>query len=231
MIIPTRLKLEQLADEKYRQFSSALSPDTTDILGVRLPELRKIAKSIAKQEEEWRSYIYSNDIIYHEEIMLQGMIIGYIRMGWKEKEPLIRAFIPKISSWGICDTFCSGLKFKSNERDEVYKFIQPCLFSNRAYEIRFAVVMLLCYFVESSYAKDAFSAFDTIKHEDYYVKMAIAWAISYYYRALPQGTMVYLKDNKLENWTYNKALQKIVESRVIDEDTKDIIRSMRRKSK
>lgn len=228
MIITTRHKLEQIADEKYKQFSLTLAPGTTNILGVRVPELRNIAKEIVK--DNWEIYLNADDIIYHEELMLQGMIIGYLQKTWKEKEELIRSFIPKIDNWAVCDTFCSGLKFKEKERKSVYEFIIPYLYSDKTYEIRFGIVMMLGYFVKSEFINDAFTAFDNIKNDDYYVRMAVAWAISYFFIKFPDETMLYLKDNKLDNWTYNKAIQKTIESRRVDDDTKNTLRGMRRKS-
>lgn len=228
MIIITRHKLEQIADEKYKQFSLTLALGTTNILGVRVPELRKIAKEIVK--DNWEIYLNADDVIYHEELMLQGMIIGYLQKTWKEKEELIRSFIPKIDNWAVCDTFCSGLKFKEKERKSVYEFIIPYLYSDKSYEIRFGIVMMLGYFVKSEFINDAFTAFDKIKNDDYYVRMAVAWAISYFFIKFPDETMLYLKDNKLDNWTYNKAIQKIIESRRVDDDTKNTLKVMRRKS-
>lgn len=100
--------------------------------------------------------------------------------------------------------------------------------SNEAYEIRFGVVMLLFHFVEEKYVERAFNAFDRIKHEDYYVKMAVAWAVSIYYRNLPEFGVFYLKNNKLDDWTFNKALQKITESLAVENIAKAEIRSMKR---
>ena len=88
--------------------------------------------------------------------------------------------------------------------------------------------MLLDYFVEEAYLKGALSAFDAIKHEGYYVRMAVAWAISIYYVKFPIQVMEYLKENELDNWTYNKALQKITESLQVDKAAKEYIRSLRR---
>jgi len=47
----------------------------------------------------------------------------------------------------------------------------------------------------------------------------------------PGKTMKFLRDNNLDDWTYNKALQKIVESYRVDDNTKTIIRAMKRRVK
>lgn len=224
-----RKELESLAEEKYRIFSSSLIPNIDNVLGVRLPKLRKIAKRLVKTDSE--KYLSNEKPIYFEEVMLQGMIIGYLESTWIDKERFISQFIPRINNWSVCDSFCSGLKFQESEKDDVWKFVCSYLGSEKTYDIRFAVVMLLFYFPEEKYAKQAFNAFDKIRQEDYYVRMAVAWAVSIYYRELPETTMRYLHHNKLDDWTYNKALQKITESLTIDAETKKRIRSMKRKTR
>jgi 3-methyladenine DNA glycosylase AlkD len=88
---------------------------------------------------------------------------------------------------------------------------------------------MLLYYLQPEYAPQAFWHFDRIKHEGYYVKMAIAWVLSMYYVNLPEITLEYLKNNELDDFTYNKTLQKIVESLKVDQQTKSMIRSMKRK--
>jgi 3-methyladenine DNA glycosylase AlkD len=223
-----RKELESTADEKYRLFSSKLVPNINNMLGVRLPALRKIAKRLAN--DGYKEYLAATGLVYFEETMLQGMIIGYLNMEWKNKVEYITRFIPKIDNWSVCDSFCAGLKFDENSSDDIWKFLQPYLKSKRAYEIRFAVVMLLFHFVNEKYTKRAFSAFNRIKHDNYYVKMAVAWAVSVYFRDLPEASLHYLKNNKLDDWTHNKAIQKITELSAVGDEAKNVIRSMKRKN-
>ncbi len=220
-----REQLIELADEKYRSFTAALTPGKENILGVRLPLLRKMAKQIVGGD--WRSYLMEAKDDSMEETLLQGMVIGYCGAEPKEVLELARAFIPKIDCWPVCDSFCGGLKFTKTNKELVWEFLQPYLSSNREYEIRFGVVMLL-YYLQPEYAPLAFAHFDRIKHEGYYVKMAVAWVLSMYYISLPEVTMSYLMDNRLDKFTYNKTLQKITESLKVDKETKDLIKGMKR---
>lgn len=222
-----REQLNELAEEKYRKFTSSLTPGKDNILGVRLPLLRKLAMKLAKGD--WQTYLKEASDDTMEEVMLQGMVIGYLKEDIEVVLALAKDFIPKIDCWPVCDSFCGGLKITADHKERVWNFIQPYLASNQEYKIRFGVVMLLNYFVSEEYAKKAFEHFDRIHHEGYYVKMAVAWAISIYYTVLPEVTMDYLKNNQLDKFTYNKALQKITESLRVDTATKEIIRSMKRK--
>ena len=133
-----RAELLALVDEKYRKFSSGLTPGTNNILGVRLPALRKIGKRIAKAD--WRSYLETAQVDSFEETLLQGMVIGYADVELPERLMLIKDFIPKIDNWSICDSFCTGLKFTKKHKEEVWLFLQPYLKSKEVYEIRFGVV-------------------------------------------------------------------------------------------
>ena len=222
-----RKELEIIAEENYRIFAAKLIPNIDNLLGVRLPKLRKIAKKIVQLDYEY--YLTMNNHLYFEEVMLQGMIIGEIKLPWTERSRYVKQFISKINNWSVCDSFCCGLKFEVSEKELVWQFLQPYFASDKPYDIRFAVVMLLFYFVDDEYAQKAFTLFDQIKNDDYYVKMAVAWAISIYFRELPTLTMSYLQKNQLDDWIYNKALQKITESLKVDSSTKIIIRSMKRK--
>ena len=220
-------QLLELADEEYQQFSSALIPNISHVLGVRLPELRKLAKKIAR--EDWKAYIQQAESEYFEEIMLQGMVIGYVKTDIDEILRYVADFVPKIDNWSVCDSFCTGLKFTKTNMKKVWDFLQPYLVSTEEYEIRFGVVMLLDFYLEEAYLTQVLLLLDNIKHEGYYAKMAVAWAISICYVKFPLPTMTYLKDNSLDDFTFNKALQKITESYRVDLETKKGIRSMKRK--
>ena len=110
----------------------------------------------------------------------------------------------------------------------MWKFLQNYLKSQKEFYLRFSIVMMLDYFITEEYIDEVLIKLDTIKNDAYYVKMAVAWAISICYIKFPKKTLKYLKQNNLDDWTYNKAIQKTIESYRIDKDTKDILRKMKR---
>ena len=112
-------------------------------------------------------------------------------------------------------------------KETVWQFIQPYLKSKEEYEIRFGIVMLFHY-VDEDHIDSLLEYADLFTHEAYYARMAMAWMISICFIKFPDKTMKYLKRSKLDNWTYNKSLQKIIESLRVDKETKGIIRSMKR---
>jgi 3-methyladenine DNA glycosylase AlkD len=222
-----RKQLFESVDTNYQKFAASLIPNVDNVLGVRLPELRKIAKETAKKD--WRTYLEENEDEYFEETMLQGMIIGYADAEVENKLYYVAAFVPKINNWSVCDSFCSSLKFTKNNKERVWKFIQPYLVSEREYEVRFGVVMLLNFYVEEDYVESVLNHLDQINHEGFYAKMAVAWAVSICYIKFPDSTGEFLKNNTLDDFTYNKSLQKITESTRVSKETKMSIREMKRR--
>lgn len=222
-----REQIFELADEEYKKFQSKLCPYNDNIIGVRLPKLRNLAKEIAKGD--WQEYMKIAQSKYFEEVMLQGMIIGYVKADIEVVLSYIKDFVPKIDNWSVCDSFCIGLKFARKNKELVWDFLQAYHNSKNEFEMRFCIVMLLNFYIDEEYIDKIFQLLDGVKHEGYYVKMAVAWGISICYVNFPEKTIAYLNNNTLDKFTYNKSLQKITESLRVDKDTKILIRSMKRK--
>lgn len=221
-----RDKLFELSDDKFKTFHSRLCPNTDNIIGVRLPLLRQLAKEIAKGD--WRNFLSNSKEEYYEEILINGLVIAYAKCDVEERLNYIESFVPKIDNWAICDSFCNTLKFVNKNKEIMWEFIQSYLKSYNEFEIRFAVVIILNYYITEDYIDLVLKTLDNIKHDGYYVKMAVAWAISMCFIKFEEKTMAYLKDNSLDDFTYNKSLQKICESLRVDKNTKELIKSMKR---
>ena len=237
LIETIRGQLRELADPEYREFHSRLLPGITGIMGVRTPQLRGLSKQLIK--DGWQEYIKQVSLawkqtgqgekgVYYDEMILWGLCICGGFKDWDRALPYIEEFVPAINNWAVCDIFCSSLKVAGKYRQESWEFIRPYLRSDKEYEIRFAVVMMLSHFVDEDYVEAGLELMDHIHHQGYYVKMAVAWAISIYFIKFPEPVMPYLEHNHLDDWTFNKALQKITESCRVDGETKAVIRAMKR---
>ena len=224
-----RKELFKLQDKKYQEFQKSLCPGTENIIGIRVPVLRNYAKQLLK-EHDFYTLIDKIGNTYYEEIMLQGMLIGLAKIDFDKQLKEIEKFIPKINNWAVCDTFCAGLKSTKKNKKEMWKFIQTYLKSNKEFEIRFAVVIILDYYIEKDYLEEIYKIFESIKSTDYYVQMAVAWAISICLIKFYDETMNYLKEAKLDNFVYQKALQKAIESYRISKEQKDFLRKMKKTS-
>lgn len=223
-----REELINLADEKYKKFHSNLCPGVENILGVRLPLLRKISKDLSKNN--YKDYLDNDSIEYYEEIMVEGLIIGYIKVDNETRFKYIRNFVPKINNWAVCDSFCNNLKFTKKNMSEVWDFILPYTSSKNEFDVRFAVVMMLNFYIVDDYIDNVLSVLNHIHHDGYYVKMAVAWAVSFAYIHFPDKALSFLKNNNLDNFTYNKSLQKIIESNRVSKEYKNLMRSMKKKN-
>ena len=215
-----REKLEALAEPSYQAFAAKLLPGVTDILGVRVPKLRALAKNIAKRQP---TYLQAQPTCF-EETMLQGFVIGYLPYD----EQRIAAFIPYITNWSLCDSFCTSLKSTKAHREEMWQFLQPYFRSDQPYAIRFAVVMSLMYFIEEPYMEQLFRHYDAITNEHYYVRMAVAWAVSMCYVKQPVQTYRYLQQHSLDDQTHRMAIQKIIDSTRPTKQQKAEVRALRR---
>lgn len=223
-------KLKELQDIKYRDFNQKLCPDTKrEILGIRIPNLRKLAKEILKNNKyNWKEFVKNENIKYFEEVLLQGFIIGYSKLEFEELLNYIKLYISRIDSWEITDTFVPTLKIKEKDLDNYWKFILPYTKSQKEFEVRFAIISMLDYFINEKYVDKVIKILDNIKHEGYYVKMGVAWTLAEIGIKYNDKAMRYLSEkNNLDKFTYNKTLQKMIESYRIDNKQKDTLRKMK----
>lgn len=229
MINQIREEIQDLVDKKYAKFNQKLCPDTKKkMLGIRVPLLRKLAQKIVK-EYDWREFLKQANDDCFEEVLLQGLVIGYAKIEIDEKLEYIKWFIPKIDSWAISDTFCPTLKIKKKDLEKVWDFILPYLSSNQEFDVRFAIIMMLDYYITEEYVDKVLEKLDKVSHEGYYVKMAVAWTICEIEIKFNDKAMTYLKgDNHLDKFTFNKTLQKMRESYRMDKQQKEILKQIKK---
>ena len=221
-----REKLFEKQDLKYKEFHSSLCPNVDKIIGVRVPELRKMAKEIAQQD--YKNFSKNAKDEYYEELLLQGLVIGYAKISIEETFEYLEKFVPKINSWAVCDTVCSNLKITKKHMKEMWEFLEKYINSNKEYEIRFALVIYLNYFLTEEYIDKILEKIDKIENKEYYVQMAIAWLISFSYIKQKESTEKYLLKNNLDQFTHNKAIQKICESYRVGAAEKEKLRKYKK---
>lgn len=217
-----------LQDASYKEFQKKLIPGTDNIIGIRMPILRKFAKSLINNN--WQEYLDEALQIpdtYHEETMLQGLIIAEAKINYEDRLKLIEEYLPKISNWAQCDMFCSTLKDTKKYPDQYWDFVAATCSSSEPYTIRFGIVMLLTYYTCDDYAPKALELLQNIDHDDYYVKMAVAWAISIFYIKHSALTLPIILNKNLDKFTHNKAIQKICESFRVSKNDKLFLRTQK----
>jgi 3-methyladenine DNA glycosylase AlkD len=143
------LHLKSLADEKYRVFSQKLILNTDNIIGVRIPLVKSLAKQIVKGN--WEQYLLVCRSDTHEEIMLEGLVIGLCQASVDKVLHFTEKFIPKINNWAVCDSFCSSFKIAVSHKKQAFEFIVPYTYSKNEFEVRLGVVLLLEIFIDQEY--------------------------------------------------------------------------------
>lgn len=226
LIEEIRNELTALSDLDYQVFHSRLLPGIDNIMGVRVPALRKMAQRVSKNN--WRSYLDAQYFDTYEETMIHGLIIGYAKMDLDECRKRLDIFVPHITNWAVCDCCTSTYKFMKKDQDIWADYLVKQIRNGTEYSIRFGVVALMDYFINDDWIDRVLQIYENISHDGYYVKMAVAWGISVCYVKYPGKTRSLLEENRLDVFTHNKAIQKIRESYRVSKEEKDELNSLKR---
>ncbi len=210
-------------DEKYKQFhSKLLKNNNIKLIGIRTPELKKLAKEISKND--YKGFIKQNTHKTYEECVLHGLVLGYIKIEEDELFKLIDEFIPYIDNWATNDLTVSNLKqFKKINIEKIDKYLN----SNNPWEIRFGLTLILSYYIKEENLNKIFSICDSITNTHYYVQMANAWLVSTCFIKYPNETLKYLKKCKLDKFTKNKSISKICDSYRVSLNDKNEVKKLR----
>ena len=225
MNLTIRKELKKLSDKSYAGFTKKLIPGLSkELLGVRLPLLRKMAKDLVKNKD-YHFYLKSKDEKYMEEVMLKGLIIGYgtAREGdIKEALRLLDEFAGQIDNWSVCDFFCTSFTIVENHREEVFNHLKFFLQFGSEYIVRLALVLLLNYYIRldvdgnkikrrrkvqledlekegeefNPWLSKILGEIDRDFGEDYYAQMAAGWFLSEAFNVYPYEVYVFLTDKE-----------------------------------
>lgn len=216
--------LFEIRDIDYRDFHSGLG--INDVIGIRTPVLKNIAKEISKGNYiEFLSLMENN---YYEEITLYGFIVCNIK-DFDISVLYLDKYKDRINNWASCDLFCSGYKIIKKNKDYFWKYINNNINSDNLWIRRLCFVFILSYYVEDKYLDDIFMLCDKYNTFDYYVEMAVAWLISICYIKYGDKTLEYIKNNKLNDFTHNKVISKIRDSYRISKGDKEFLNGLKRK--
>ncbi len=195
----------QAGGKNIKEFSAKLIPNCDyPIYGVRIPELRKIAKTLDDTDFE---------IKYHEDVLLRGFIIASRKIGVREKLELLSGHLDYLATWDETDTLASSLKFGKKEIDIAYEYFAGLLEDSRLYARRLAVVWIMSNRAKvSADLEEQLDLLVKVRTDDgYYIEMALAWALSFYYisdRKICTPYMEMVSEN-----VKKMAMQKIRDSR------------------
>ncbi|MDO5558036.1 MAG: DNA alkylation repair protein [Oscillospiraceae bacterium] len=218
-------QLFEVQDLKNKAFVCKLIPtvDPDTVIGVRTPDMRKIAKEFVKTPDAME-YLKILPHRYYEENNIHGSII----MAMKDYDAVINEterFLPYIDNWATCDSLSPKIFKKHTE--ELYEKIKIWIKSDKTYTIRFAIGMLMGFYLDEYFTTDSAELVAQVRSEEYYVNMMTAW---YFATALAKqydATIGFITGKSLDKWTHNKAIQKAVESRRITDEQKVYLRTLK----
>ncbi len=223
-----RKMLFSMQDAAYGDFHSKLMPtvERGKVIGVRVPELRKYAKKLARTET---AEIFLSDLPhgYYEENNLHAFLLDDIKE-YDEAVMRVDAFLPHVDNWATCD----GLNPKvfGKNRDKLIGKVGEWMAPEHVYTVRFGIGMLMRYYLEEDFRMEYPDRVAAVKGEDYYIRMMVAW---YFATALAKqydAVLPYLEQGRLDPWTHNKTIQKAIESYRITDEQKAYLRTLKRKS-
>ena len=212
-------------DIKYKNFASKLIPNVEEdtIIGIRIPEIRKLAKELFDSEE---SNLFMKDLPhkYLEEYILHGVFIS-MKKDIDEVINDLRIFLPYVNNWSVCDTLSP--KIFKKDKEKTLDFLKECLSSNNTYQIRFGIVSLLQFYLDDNFSDEINNLVLNIKSQEYYINMAIAWYFSFALIKQYDKTIYIFENKLLDKWIHNKSLQKAIESYRIKVEIKEYLKSLK----
>lgn len=220
--------LFSLQDIKYRDFHSKLMPtiDPDKIIGIRTPVLRKQVKELAKRPDI-SEFMETLPHTYYEENNLHAFLIEQIK-DYEECVKKLERFLPYVDNWATCDSMTP--KVLKKHKAELLDRITVWLASNHVYTIRFGIEMLMKFYLDEDFEEKYLDWVAAIRSDEYYVNMMIAWYFATALAKQYEATLPYIEENRLADWTHNKAIQKAVESYRITPEQKVYLKTLKRKN-
>ena len=219
--------LFNLQDLKYRDFQSKLIPNIRkdSIIGVRAPMLKKLAKSFhaSGNTDVFLSVLPHK---YYDENVLHVFLINCIKDFDKCIAELER-FLPFVDNWAVCDSI-RPLCFKNNKKELLY-YIEKWIASSHTYTVRFAILMLMVYYLDEDFDRRYLDTVSLVKSDEYYVNMMISWYFATGLAKQYESSVIFLEERILPLWVHNKTIQKALESCRISDNKKTYLRSLKRK--
>lgn len=211
--------LFELQDMAYRDFHSRLMPDIDKetVIGIRVPVLRKYAKSIAGTELA-EKFIKELPHRYYEENNLHMMLITRIK-DYEKCLSEIERFLPYIDNWATCDF--PAPKCFENHKEDLLPVIKRWIASSETYTIRYGIGMLMRLYLDEDFDPEYVRIVAEVKSDEYYVNMMIAWYMATALAKQWDAVIPFIEEHRMSDWVHRKTIQKAVESyRITDEQKK-----------
>lgn len=213
-------------NESYAAFNRRIVNTKMEVIGVRVPDLRRLARELAgKMSAADISRLLAAPSNLYDYVLLCGLLINRAKISDKEAIKLTQQYLPRVDSWAHIDIF---VEKKRRFAGEVWwDFALECLQSEAEFTVRYGVISLMTNFLDEAHIDQVFAALREIKHDGYYVKMALAWLYATAAVNFFELTLAELENEHIDAWTRNKAYQKMRESRRFTPEQQAVISKKR----
>lgn len=220
-------QFQLLAETDYKVFNEKLIPTNYEIRGIRMPALKKLAKELSR-EPEIETYLENAEFTTYEHVLLYGLVLGNLNKFrletvFRYMDPLILRF----DNWAHVDTLTSAFRIFKKYPEEVFDHFLPLKNDEGEFTKRFFVILLMCHYMEEEYIDMTLQHLSEVPQGQYYVDMAIAWALSVGLVKFYDKTLPYLQQKTFSTFVHNKAIQKARESYRISAETKELLNKMK----
>lgn len=218
-------RLYELQDFGYQKFHSKLMPGIDNIIGVRLPDLRKLSAEIIRDDPMNYLDTFTNE--WYEQCMLYGMVLTGAKFDIETTLLKFDEFLPFINNWAVCDCTTNRMKIIEKNRKRSLDWILSHLESDKPYTLRVCICLLMMYFINDEYIDTVLEIFSKVTNDHYYVKMALSWALCECLIKYYDKTIKLIESKSLAPWVQNKSIQKSIESFRLTADQKLYLKSLK----
>ena len=218
-------RLFELQDEKYADFQAKLTPGIPreSFIGVRVPQVRTLAKSYYKDPES-ADFLRELPHQYYDENMLHGLVLSEMK-DFEACVKAVDAFLPYVDNWAVCDIMSP--KVFRKHKEELLPVIKRWVASDQVYTCRFGIEMLMSHYLDQDYKPEYLEIVAAVRSEEYYVNMMIAWFFATALAKQWDTVIPYIEEKRLEPWVHNKTIQKARESYRITPEQKEYLKGLR----
>ena len=231
MTCDVSFKIAKLAEgnESYATFNQRIVNTKMPVIGVRVPDLRRLARELAPDMSAADiSELLTAQNESFDYVLLCGLLITHVRIDDQTAIDLTKQYLPRVDSWAHIDTF---VEKKRRFAGEMWRdFALECLQSEAEFTVRYGVISLMTNFLDEAHIDQVFAALRKVTSDGYYVKMALAWLYATAAVNFFEKTLAELENRQIDAWMRNKAYQKMRESRRFTPRQQQIILKNKRAS-
>lgn len=218
--------LFSLQDVSYGDFQAKLTPGIPRdlFIGVRVPEVRKLAKKLIK-ENEGETFLEELPHQYYDENMLHGLLLSEMK-DYESCVTKVDEFLPYVDNWAVCDIMSP--KILGKNKAALINKIMEWSASEKTYTCRFGLEMLMTFFLDDDFKAEYLEIPASVHSEEYYVQMMVAWFFATALAKQWDEAVKYLENQRLDVCVHNKTIQKARESLRISQEQKEYLKTLKR---